>query len=98
MTDVGVWERELQAEIIGRMSEGVILLARDGTILFANAAIETTLGYAPGELVGTDAHRLSFRTREAFDGLLQTGFEATANGSSAPRNKSSTTRVGFPCS
>lgn len=74
-------QMQLQAEIIERMSEGVLLVARDGTIRFANRALEITLGYRPHELIGADAHVLSFRTREAFDGLLETAFEATANGS-----------------
>jgi two-component system CheB/CheR fusion protein len=74
---------KFQADIIERMSEGVLLVARDGMIHFANRALETTLGYGHGELTGADSHRLSFRTRESFEGLLQTVFEATANGSSA---------------
>lgn len=74
---------ELQAGIIERMNEGVILLARDGTIRFVNAALEATLGYAAHELLGANAHILSFRSREAFEGLLDTAFESTANGSSA---------------
>src|SRR5688572_9628141 len=73
----------LQAAIIDRMSEGALLLARDGTIHFANAAIEDTLGYGPGELAGRSAHQFSFRTREAFDGLLHSAFDATANTGSA---------------
>jgi PAS domain S-box-containing protein len=74
---------DLQAGIIERMNEGVMLLERGGTIRFVNAALERTLGYASHELLGADAHVLSFRTREAFDGLLETAFGATANGSSA---------------
>ena len=34
---------QMQAAIIERMSEGVMLLARDGTILFANPALEKTV-------------------------------------------------------
>jgi PAS domain S-box-containing protein len=84
VTDV-TWRHrvQLQAEIIERMSEGVMLLARDGVIRFVNSALESTLGYGPGELVGADAHLLSFRARETFDGLLETAFESTANGSTA---------------
>ena len=74
---------ELQAGIIERMNEGVILLARDGTIRFVNSALESTLGYAAHELLGANAHVLSFRSREAFEGLLDTAFESTANGSAA---------------
>jgi PAS domain S-box-containing protein len=74
---------ELQAEIIERMSEGVALLDTEGVVRFANAAIEATLGYGRDELIGHHAHQFSFRTREAFDGLLRTAFEATANGSTA---------------
>ncbi len=70
---------QLQAAIIERMSEGVLLALRDGTILFANPAMETLLGYGPGELAGLNAHVLSFRSPESFEGLLRAIFEGTEN-------------------
>jgi PAS domain S-box-containing protein len=81
--DAAGLQLKLQSGIVERMSEGVLVVARDGTILFANPAIEATLGYERGELAGKDAFVLSFRTREGFDGLLQTAFEATRDGASA---------------
>jgi PAS domain S-box-containing protein len=84
VTDVTWRERlKLKAGVIERMSEGVVLLSRDGIIHFANQALESTLGYGPGELLGQHAQRMSFRSPEAFEGLLETAFAATENGSSA---------------
>jgi PAS domain S-box-containing protein len=74
---------KLLAETVDRVSEGILLVARDGTIRFANTVVELTMGYQPGELTGQNAYLLSFRSREAFEGLLQTAFEATENGSAA---------------
>jgi PAS domain S-box-containing protein len=74
----------------------VILVARDGTIKFVNSALETTLGYGAGELVGANAYVLSFRTREAFSGLLETAFESTANGSAALIDLEGRRRDGTP--
>ncbi len=70
---------QMQAAIIERMSEGVLLASRDGTILFANPALEKMFGYARGELQGRAAHDLSFRSKSSFDGLLQAVFEGTEN-------------------
>jgi PAS domain S-box-containing protein len=67
----------LQATIIERMSEGVMLLTRDGTILFANQAFEQLFGYGRGQLEGCNAHMLSFRSTANFEGLLRTVFEGT---------------------
>jgi len=70
---------QLQAAIIERMSEGVMLLNRDGTILFANPAFEKLFGYGRGELNGRNSHMLSFRSSENFEGLLRTVFEGTTD-------------------
>jgi PAS domain S-box-containing protein len=68
---------QLQAAIIERMNEGVMLLTRDGTILFANPAFEKLFGYGRGELDGCNSQLLSFRGTANFDGLLRTVFEGT---------------------
>ena len=73
----------LQAEILERISEGVLLLSRDGTIHFASPLLEATMGYSPGELLGQYCGVLSFRPHAAFEGLLQTVFEATESGNVA---------------
>ena len=70
---------QLQAAIIDRMSEGVLLVRRDGNILFANPALEKLFGYGPGELNGQNSHILSFRSSAAFDGLLGTVFDGTTD-------------------
>lgn len=72
----------LQAEIIDRISEGVMLLSRDGTIQFVNPLFEATMGYSRGELLGQSVRVLSFRSDEAVDGLLRIVFESSENGSS----------------
>lgn len=68
---------QLQAAIIERMSEGVLLVDREGTILFANPAAERLFGYAADDLVGRNSHQLSFRPSESFDGLVRMVFEGT---------------------
>lgn len=70
---------QMQAAIIGRMSEGVMLVASSGEILFANPALEKLFGYSQGGLNGRSASILSFRSPEQFDGLLRTVFEGTEN-------------------
>jgi PAS domain S-box-containing protein len=70
---------QLQAAIIERMSEGVMLVARDGTILFANPALEKLFGYERGGLNGKTAQLLSFRSSANFEGLLRTVFDGTEN-------------------
>ncbi|HMA10722.1 MAG TPA: PAS domain-containing protein [Steroidobacteraceae bacterium] len=70
---------QLQAAIIERMSEGVMLVSSDGTILFANPALEKLFGYGSGALAGRNAHLLSFRSSANFDGLLRTVFEGTTD-------------------
>ncbi|HXC58629.1 MAG TPA: PAS domain-containing protein [Steroidobacteraceae bacterium] len=70
---------QLQAAIIERMSEGVMLVAEDATILFANPALEKMFGYQCGELTGRNAQTLSFRSDANFAGLLRTVFEGTEN-------------------
>ena len=68
---------QVQAAIIERMNEGVMLVAPDATILFANAALEKLFGYESGALNGRSARLLSFRSRGNFDGLLRTVLEGT---------------------
>jgi PAS domain S-box-containing protein len=70
---------QMQAAIIERMSEGVMLVARDSTILFANPALEKTFGYERGELGGVSAHQLSFRNRAVFESRVRAIFEGTEN-------------------
>ena len=70
---------QLQAAIIERMSEGVMLVADDATILFANPALEKLFGYECGELKGRNAQVLSFRNSANFQGLLRTVLEGTEN-------------------
>jgi PAS domain S-box-containing protein len=70
---------QLQAAIIERMSEGVMLVADDATILFANPALEKLFGYGCGELTGRNAQVLSFRSSANFQGLLRTVLEGTEN-------------------
>ena len=70
---------QVQAAIIERMSEGVMLVGQDGTILFANGALEKLFGYERGGLNGRSARLLSFRSRANFDGLLRTVLDGTEN-------------------
>ena len=70
---------QLQAAIIERMSEGVMLVAEDATILFANPALEKMFGYQRGGLNGRNAQTLSFRSNANFAGLLRTVLEGTEN-------------------
>jgi two-component system CheB/CheR fusion protein len=74
---------QVQAAIIERMSEGVMLVAADATILFANAALEKLFGYDSGALNGRSARLLSFRSRGNFDGLLRTVLEGTEDNRSS---------------
>ena len=74
---------QLQSAVMEHMSEGVLLVNRAGTILFANPALETMYGYERGELAGLNSHVLSFRSAEAFDGLLDTAFRGTEGGKTA---------------
>jgi PAS domain S-box-containing protein len=48
-------ERE---EFLNATTDGVYTIDREGRILFANRAAAEQLGYAPGEMVGHDAHAL----------------------------------------
>lgn len=70
---------QLQAAIIERMSEGVMLVTEEGTILFANPALEKLFGYSSGELNGCNAQILSFRSSANFQGLLRTVFDGTTD-------------------
>lgn len=74
---------QMQAAIIARMSEGVLLADRAGTILYANPGLEKLFGYGPGELPGRNAGILSFRPEANFAGLLRTVFEGTENAQTA---------------
>lgn len=70
---------QMQAAIIERMSEGVMLVDCDGMILFANPALEKMFGYGPGQMNGMSTASLSFRSAEEFDGLLRSVFAGTEN-------------------
>jgi PAS domain S-box-containing protein len=70
---------QMQAAIIGRMSEGVMLVARDSTILFANPALEKIFGYEPGGLDNESAQVLSFRSPAEFENLMRAVWEGTEN-------------------
>jgi PAS domain S-box-containing protein len=70
---------KLQAAIIERMSEGVILVSRDATILFANPALEKLFGYERGTLTGKNAQILSFRSSVSFGGLMHSLFSGAEN-------------------
>ena len=48
-------QMQLQAEILGGITDGVSLFGSDGKLLFTNAACDAMFGYAPGELIGQDA-------------------------------------------
>jgi PAS domain S-box-containing protein len=70
---------QLQAAIIERMSEGVMLVAPDTTILFANPALEKLFGYERGELNNVSAQVLSFRSPTEFANLVRAVWECTEN-------------------
>jgi PAS domain S-box-containing protein len=72
----------LQAEIIERIGEGVMLLSRDGVIHFVNPAFEAMMRYPPGTLAGRHSGLLSFRSPLTFEGLLKTVFDGTEKDSS----------------
>ena len=63
-------EKRLQANIIDRMREGVMLLDREAEILFTNPALDQMFGYAAGELIGRSARMLSARSDLAFRDLM----------------------------
>lgn len=70
---------QMQAAIIERMSEGVMLVAPDSTILFANPALEKIFGYERGGLDGVSAQVLSFRSPAEFASLMRAVWEGTEN-------------------
>lgn len=80
---IGAQREQLQSAIVERMSEGVLLLAPDAAILFANPAAERLFGCEPGGLNGRNAQVLSFRSAANFDGLVRAVFEGTADGRTA---------------
>jgi PAS domain S-box-containing protein len=88
---------QLQAAVIERMSEGVLLLNRDGTILFANQAFENLFGYGRGELNGRNFRMLSFRSSANFEALLRTVFEATIDDNSTIIDLEGRRRDGSMC-
>jgi diguanylate cyclase (GGDEF)-like protein/PAS domain S-box-containing protein len=48
----------MHAALVEQLPDPVLHITGDGTVLAANAACERVLGYAPGELVGTNIVRL----------------------------------------
>ena len=87
----------MQASIIERMHEGVMLLDSNAQILFTNSAIDRIFGYGPGELVGLNAHILSLRSKEAFDGLAQSILRGVEGERSSVVDLEGRCRDGTPC-
>jgi PAS domain S-box-containing protein len=56
----------LQAQIIETMREGVLLLDRSANILLTNPAIELSLGYPPGTIVGRNVGEFTTLEPQAF--------------------------------
>jgi PAS domain S-box-containing protein len=79
-------QQQLQANIIERMHEGVMLLDRDARILFTNPALETMFGYAPGELTGVFAGVLSFRSSNGIEDVRRMVLDEVDAGRSAVIN------------
>lgn len=75
--------QQLQANIIERMHEGVMLLDRDARILFTNPALEAMFGYLPGELTGAHAQVLSMRTGAGIEDVRRMVLEEIDAGRSA---------------
>ena len=61
----------LQALIIETMREGVLLLDRSANILLTNPAVEKSLGYPPGALVGRNVSQCSMLDAAGFRELTQ---------------------------
>jgi PAS domain S-box-containing protein len=61
----------LQAQIIETMREGVLLLDRSANILLTNPAIERSLGYPPGSIVGRNVGEFSTLEAPAFREFTQ---------------------------
>jgi diguanylate cyclase (GGDEF)-like protein/PAS domain S-box-containing protein len=57
-------------EVAEHLPDGLLVTRADGTILFANAAVETLSGRAPADVLGADASSL-FETGDAPEGLAQ---------------------------
>ena len=57
--------REFESAIVGNLAEAVVVIrARDGSILYANASTERVFGHRPEELVGRHASCLSVTSDE----------------------------------
>ena len=65
-------------EITGTMSDGLIVMDRNGRIEFANLAATRLLGYVPEEMIGQDMHEL---------------LHVTQDGTPAPRAECKVSRV-----
>jgi PAS domain S-box-containing protein len=75
--------QQLQANIIERMHEGVMLLDRDARILFTNPALESMFGYSPGELTGVHAGVLSYRSASGIEDVRRMVLDEVDAGRSA---------------
>ena len=73
-------QQQLQANIIERMQEGVMLLDREARILFTNPSLDKMFGYDPGELQGQDAMILSARARQGFEDVKRMVLEGVDAG------------------
>jgi two-component system, chemotaxis family, CheB/CheR fusion protein len=57
--------REFESVVVGNLAEAVVVVrARDGSILYANATTERVFGHRPDDLVGRHASCLSVTDRE----------------------------------
>jgi PAS domain S-box-containing protein len=70
---------QMQANIIERMSEGIILIGPDLKIMHANPAMENLLGYTHGALAGLSIGSFSFRSESAVLEQLNGVFKGTEN-------------------
>jgi PAS domain S-box-containing protein len=75
--------QQLQANIIERMHEGVMLLDRDARILFTNPALDAMFGYAPGELTGAHVGLLGSRSTANIEDLRRMVLDEIDAGRSA---------------
>lgn len=64
-------QQRLQASIIERMREGVMLMDRNAQILFTNPALDAMFDCSPGELAGRNAAVLHLHQAKGFDDLPQ---------------------------
>jgi len=73
-------QMRMQIGIIERMSEGVMLVDRQGLVQFANPALERLFRFESGAMKGLDASVLSFRTPANFRRLVDAVFDGTEDG------------------